>query len=82
MIDYGHNVSALRALVEAIEPLPHPRRSIVFSVAGDRRDEDMVGQGRILAGAFDRVYIYEDTCLRGRAPGTCIRTLPALTLGA
>ena len=69
MIDYGHNVSALRALVEAIEPLPHPRRSIVFSVAGDRRDEDMVRQGQILAGAFDRVYLYEDSCLRGRAPG-------------
>ncbi len=69
MIDYGHNVSALHALVEAIEPLPHPRRSIVFSVAGDRRDVDMVRQGEVLAGAFDRVYIYEDSCLRGRAPG-------------
>ena len=69
MIDYGHNISALRALVEAIEPLPHPRRSIVYSVAGDRRDEDMVRQGQILAGAFDRVYLYEDSCLRGRAPG-------------
>ena len=69
LVDYGHNVSALRALVEAIEPLPHPRRSIVFSVAGDRREVDMIRQGQILAGAFDRVYIYEDSCLRGRPPG-------------
>jgi cyanophycin synthetase len=69
MIDFGHNVPALRALVEAIEPLPHPRKSIVYSVAGDRRDADMVLQGQIIAAAFDRVYIFEDCCRRGRAPG-------------
>ena len=29
----------------------------------------MVRQGEILAEAFDRVFLYEDSCLRGRAPG-------------
>ena len=69
IVDYGHNASALAALVEAIEPLPHPRRSIVYSAAGDRRDDDMVRQGQILGDAFDRVFLYEDHYLRGRAPG-------------
>jgi cyanophycin synthetase len=69
VLDYGHNPSALRALVEAIEPLPHERRLVVYSAAGDRRDEDIVRQGEILARAFDAVFLYEDTCRRGRAPG-------------
>jgi cyanophycin synthetase len=69
ILDYGHNLSALRALIEAIEPLPHERRLVVYSAAGDRRDEDMVGQGELLAGAFDAVYLYEDASVRGRVPG-------------
>jgi cyanophycin synthetase len=69
VLDYGHNVSALRALIEAIDVLPHERRHVVYSAAGDRRDEDMVAQGELLAGAFDAVYLYEDASVRGRAPG-------------
>ncbi len=50
VLDYGHNPSALLAMIEAIEPLPHERRMAVYSTAGDRRDEDMIRQGQILAG--------------------------------
>jgi cyanophycin synthetase len=69
VLDYGHNPSALLAMVDAIEPLPHERRFVVYSAAGDRRDADLVRQGQILAGAFDSVYLYEDHYTRGRADG-------------
>ncbi len=69
VVDYGHNVSALQALIGAIEQFPHKRRTIVYSAAGDRRDCDMVRQGELLGDAFDRVLLYEDHYLRGRAQG-------------
>jgi cyanophycin synthetase len=75
VVDYGHNPSALSALVEALEPLPHSRRLAVYTVAGDRRDEDMIAQGRILAGHFDEVFLYEDHYMRGRADGEIIALL-------
>jgi cyanophycin synthetase len=70
LMDYGHNVHAISCLLESLEQLPHPRRIAVFSVAGDRRDEDFVRQGELLGEHFDRVLIYEDDdCFRGRKPG-------------
>jgi cyanophycin synthetase len=69
IVDYGHNVSALSALIEAIEQFPQERRTIVYSAAGDRRDCDMIRQGELLGHAFDRVILYEDHYMRGRAEG-------------
>ncbi len=69
IVDYGHNVSSLSALIEAIEQFPQARRTIVYSAAGDRRDCDLVRQGELLARAFDCVILYEDHYLRGRAEG-------------
>ena len=73
IVDYGHNPSALIALVEALEQFPHERRLCVYSAAGDRRDSDMVRQGEILGDAFDKVILYEDHYLRGREPGDIMR---------
>ncbi|MEJ5212171.1 MAG: cyanophycin synthetase, partial [Burkholderiales bacterium] len=67
--DYGHNADAMHALVQAVEAMPARRRSVVLSAAGDRRDEDIRTQAEILGHAFDDVILYEDACLRGRAPG-------------
>lgn len=75
VIDYGHNSSALLALVEAVETLPHQQRTIVYSTAGDRRDCDIVRQGEILGRNFDRVILFEDHYLRGRAEGEIIGLL-------
>jgi cyanophycin synthetase len=72
VIDYGHNSSALLALIEAIEKFPHQRRTIVYSTAGDRRDCDIVRQGEIIGQQFDRVILFEDHYLRGRAEGEII----------
>lgn len=75
ILDYGHNASALLALVDAISALPHQSRSIVYTPAGDRRDIDIFEQAAIIGNEFDRVYIYEDKCLRGRADGEVIRLM-------
>ncbi|HUY32225.1 MAG TPA: cyanophycin synthetase [Pirellulales bacterium] len=69
IVDYGHNSSALAALIEVVGQFPHPKRSIVYSAAGDRRDCDLIEQGEMLGAAFDRVVLYEDHYLRGRADG-------------
>ena len=69
VFDYGHNPSALLAMIEALKHFPHRRRIAVYSAAGDRRDCDLIRQGEILGGAFDRVILYEDHYTRGRRPG-------------
>ncbi len=73
VLDYGHNTSALAQLIEALEQFPHERRAVVYSAAGDRRDLDIVQQGAQLGAAFDRVFLYEDTYLRGREVGDISR---------
>jgi len=69
VVDYGHNAHSLAAVIKAIDKFPHQRRACVYSTAGDRRDCDIVRQGELLGTAFDRVILYEDHYLRGRAPG-------------
>lgn len=69
IIDYGHNVSALSSLVEAMGCFPSRRRLAVYSAAGDRRDDDMIRQGELLGDNFDHVILYEDHYMRGRAAG-------------
>jgi cyanophycin synthetase len=73
VLDYGHNTSALAQLIDVLSQFPHERRAVVYSAAGDRRDCDIVQQGAQLGSAFDRVYIYEDTYLRGRQVGEISR---------
>jgi cyanophycin synthetase len=72
IIDYGHNAHALEAMVRAIDTFPHSRRTAVYSTAGDRRDCDILRMGELLGKAFDRVILYEDHYLRGRAEGEII----------
>jgi cyanophycin synthetase len=73
--DYGHNPDAIAALVAGVENMPARRRSVVISAAGDRRDEDIRGQTRILGAAFDDVLLYQDACQRGRADGEVLGLL-------
>jgi cyanophycin synthetase len=72
VVDYGHNAASLACLLEVLEQLPHRRRLVVYSTAGDRRDCDLVRQGELLGDAFDRVLLYEDHYTRGRPPGEII----------
>ncbi|MGD0897883.1 MAG: cyanophycin synthetase [Thermoguttaceae bacterium] len=75
VVDYGHNADALLALIRAMDQFPHQRRTCVYSIAGDRRDCDLIRQGEILGEAFDRVILYEDHYRRGRAEGEIIRLI-------
>jgi len=75
VVDYGHNVPSLERICGTLAKFPHPRRTAVYSAAGDRRDEDLIAQGRILAGAFERIVIYEDAYVRGRQPGEITRLI-------
>ena len=73
--DYGHNPDAMLALVQAVNAMPAKRRMVVISGAGDRRDEDIRQQTRILGDAFDEVILYQDACQRGRADGEVLALL-------
>ena len=73
--DYGHNPDAVQALVQAVDNMPAQKRVVVISGAGDRRDEDIREQTRILGAAFDDVLLYQDACQRGRADGEVIALL-------
>jgi cyanophycin synthetase len=75
IVDYGHNPSARAALVEALDLFPHERRVIVCSADGDRTEDSIVRQGEILGDGFDRVILYEDRNLRGRAEGEIFELL-------
>ncbi|MFM8756051.1 MAG: cyanophycin synthetase [Limnohabitans sp.] len=73
--DYGHNPDAIAALVSAVQNMPAGKRVVVISAAGDRRDEDIREQTRILGTAFDEVILYEDACQRGRSEGETLALL-------
>ena len=73
--DYGHNPDAMRALAQAVQAMPGKRRHVVISGAGDRRDEDIREQTRILGDTFDNVILYQDQCQRGRADGEVLALL-------
>ncbi|MEN9384255.1 MAG: cyanophycin synthetase [Pseudomonadota bacterium] len=80
--DYGHNPDAVQALTDAVKNMPANKRSVVISGAGDRRDEDIRQQTRILGDAFDEVVLYEDACQRGRSDGEVLGLLKQGLQGA
>jgi cyanophycin synthetase len=80
--DYGHNPDAMQALVQAVDNMPAGKRVVVISGAGDRRDEDIRDQTRILGAAFDEVLLYQDACQRGRADGEVVALLQEGLQGA
>lgn len=75
IIDYGHNASSLQSLVEVMAQFPHQHCTAVYSMAGDRRDCDLVRIGELLGAAFDRVILYEDHSVRGRPDGEIMRLM-------
>ncbi len=82
VIDYGHNAAAITALCEAFDKMPHERRLIVYTAAGDRRDEDIIRQAELIGNAFDLMLLYEDGCTRGRKDGEVCRLMrEGLALG-
>jgi cyanophycin synthetase len=75
IVDYGHNVDALRALLDGLRQFTHSRRIVVYTSAGDRRDADIIEQGRMLGADFDEAWLYEGDYVRGRESGEIMRLL-------
>jgi cyanophycin synthetase len=69
ILDYGHNPAAIEAMCRVVQQLaPKGRRICVFTLPGDRRDEDLAEAARIVAGGFDHYICRRDDNLRGRGP--------------
>jgi cyanophycin synthetase len=80
IVDYGHNVAALKALGEAVAVL-EPRRTVMaFTLPGDRRDEDLAASTEATRAYVDEFVIYDSFDRRGRnadeVPELIVRHLP------
>jgi cyanophycin synthetase len=71
VVDYAHNPAAVTALSRYLDTLRRPGRRFigVYSVPGDRRDEDLVGMGTLAASIFDELVFRETPDGRGRPRG-------------
>jgi len=69
-------------LSDAVKNMPAKQRVVVISGAGDRRDEDIRDQTKILGQVFDEVILYQDACQRGRADGEVLALLREGLVGA
>ena len=67
VVDDAHNASALRPLIAAIDQFA-TARCAVYSAGADRRDADLIEQGKLLGDAFDRVVLYDDATVRSKRP--------------
>ena len=67
ILDYGHNPTAVLAMVQLVERLePEGKRVLVIAGPGDRRDEDLAEIASHCAGKFDRYICRRDDNTRGR----------------
>jgi cyanophycin synthetase len=73
--DYGHNPDAISTLIRSLKNITATRRIVVISAAGDRRDQDIIEQGRLVGGFFDHIILFEDACQRGRPDGQTLSLL-------
>jgi cyanophycin synthetase len=77
IVDYAHNAAGLSALGEVVRGLRRRHRRTIgaVSIAGDRRDEDIIELGRIAASIFDDLIFREDPSTRGRPRGEIMNLL-------
>ncbi|HLA94693.1 MAG TPA: cyanophycin synthetase, partial [Pyrinomonadaceae bacterium] len=64
----AHNPAGFRGLTKFVSKLPNKYRTVVMTVPGDRRDDDIREMGEIAGNAFDRIVIRHGHYLRGRDP--------------
>ncbi|MGA1793486.1 MAG: cyanophycin synthetase [Thermoplasmatota archaeon] len=68
IIDYGHNMGAIKATGELLPHLAPGKKIRMASGTGNRREEDIIEYGLTLSKYYDHI-ILTDTDLRGRPPG-------------
>jgi cyanophycin synthetase len=71
IVDYAHNPAAYSALAEMARSLLPGQLVGIVTAPGDRRDEDLLDVGRVCAGRFDELVVYESSS-RGRAYGGAV----------
>jgi cyanophycin synthetase len=69
MLDYGHNFAGYSAAVEMMRCFKASLYTGVIGMPGDRRDESISEVGRLCGRSFSKIYIKEDSDLRGRDAG-------------
>lgn len=69
MLDYGHNIAGYNAILKFIQKVNAARLVGIIGVPGDRIDRSIRDVGKISSTAFSKIYIKEDSDLRGRQPG-------------
>jgi cyanophycin synthetase len=77
LMDYCHNVAGLEAMADFVKRTGAQRTIAMFTVPGDRRDEDVRAFGRLAGATFDEVVIREDVETRGRPRGEIAAMLEA-----
>lgn len=82
MLDYGHNPAGYTRTLETLRGLGAESLTGVIGAPGDRLDSEINEIGRICAGTFGRIYIKEDSDLRGRSPGEAARLIKEGALSA
>lgn len=75
IVDDAHNAPALEALTRALDRFPAERRIAVFGAGLDRREQDLIDQGKVLGRAFDRVFLCEDLSVQRKLPDSEARAL-------
>ena len=81
VVDYGHNVPAVRALGSMLPKLTNGRAIVVAHGTGNRRDEDIRELGVALSEVYDHI-ILTDLDPRDRAEGETPALVRAGALGA
>jgi cyanophycin synthetase len=64
-LDYAHNLDGFKAISHFIGRQEAAHKRAVIAVAGDRREEDIVEMGRLVATVFDEVIIRYNLKERG-----------------
>jgi cyanophycin synthetase len=77
VLDYAHNPAALAAVGQFIHERWGRDGVAVLTLPGDRPDSQVAASAHAVAQTFDRVVIYEDDDLRGRAPGEMTKLIKA-----
>jgi len=69
LLDYGHNIDGYKSVIQFVSNL-NPKRLVgIIGMPGDRTDKAIFEVGQICGQVFSKLYIKEDTDLRGRTPG-------------
>lgn len=69
MLDYGHNPAGYRAVAEFMHSMDATGYTGVIGMPGDRMNESIQEVGGFCGKTFDKIYIKEDSDLRGRNAG-------------